>query len=207
MQDQYRISSEADLQDVIGEPFDFVAAKIRKTLDEPMSDFIRQAPLVFVSTIDDEGNIDTSPKGDPPGFVQIDDAGKLIIPERPGNRLAFGFKNILRNSRIGLIFVIPKLRETLRVKGRATLHRDPDVLAALEVNKKPALLYTSVEIEECFFHCGKAMIRSKLWKPETWDQPSGSPMVKQFVTAMGGDENTEKEFDAALEENYRDELY
>lgn len=207
MQDQYRVENEADLKEIIGEPFDFVAAKIKTSLDEPMSNFIRQAPLVFVSTIDDQGNIDTSPKGDPAGFVHIDDSGNLIIPERPGNRLAFGFKNILRNSKIGLIFVIPNQRETLRVKGTATLHRDPEILSKLKVNNKPALLFTSVEIEECFFHCGKAMIRSKLWKPESWDQPSLSPMVKQFVAAVGGDENAEKEFDAALEENYRDELY
>ncbi|MEM8497380.1 MAG: MSMEG_1061 family FMN-dependent PPOX-type flavoprotein [Pseudomonadota bacterium] len=207
MQDQYRVENEAALQEIIGEPFDFVVAKIKKSLDEPMSNFIRQSPLVFVSTIDEDGNIDTSPKGDPPGFVQIDKSGNLIIPERPGNRLAFGFKNILRNSKIGLIFVIPNQRETLRIKGTATLHRDPDVLSNLQVNNKPALLFTSVAIEACFFHCGKAMIRSKVWKPESWDQPSRSPMVKQFATAMGGDEDTEKEFDEALEENYRDELY
>ncbi len=207
MQDQYRVDNEADLKHIIGEPFDFVVAKIKKSLDEPMSNFIRQSPLAFVSTIDEQGNIDTSPKGDPPGFVRIDESGRLIIPERPGNRLAFGFRNILRNSKIGLIFVIPEQRETLRVKGRATLHRDPDVLSNLQVNNKPALLYSLVEIEECFFHCGKAMIRSKLWKPDSWTQPSGSPMVKQFVAEMGGDENAEQEFDAALEENYRDELY
>ena len=207
MQEQYRVESEADLEEIIGEPFDFIVAKIKKSLDEPMSHFIRQSPIVFVSTIDEEGNVDTSPKGDPPGFVQIDESGNLIIPERPGNRLALGFKNILRNSKIGLIFVIPNQRETLRVKGTATLHRDPEVLSNLQVNNKPALLFTSVVIEECFFHCGKAMIRSKLWKPESWDQPGFSPMVKQFVAAMGGDENAEKEFDAALEENYRDELY
>lgn len=207
MQDQYRVESETDLKEVIGEPFDFVAAKIKTSLDEPMSDFIRQAPLVFVSTMDDQGNIDTSPKGDPPGFVRIDESGNLIIPERPGNRLAFGFKNILRNSKIGLIFVIPNQRETLRVKGRATLHRDPEILSKLQVNNKPALLFTSVEVEECFFHCGKAMIRSKLWKPESWEPQSRSLMVKQFVNTMGGDESAEKEFDAALEENYRDELY
>ena len=110
----------------------------------------------------------------------MDKAGDLLIPERPGNRLTFGFRNILRNGAIGLLFVVPNQRETLRVKGIASLHADPEVLAGMAVNGKPALLYTHVEVRECFFHCGKALIRSGLWWPESWDGDRGSIAAPGF---------------------------
>ena len=168
MQDNYVIRTEAELESVIGPPMEFVKAKVLPQLDEVMKEFIRKAPLVFIATIDAQGHVDVSPKGDPCGFVHIDAAGNLLIPDRPGNRLTFGFRNILRNREIGLIFVVPHQRETLRVKGLATLHADPAVLSQLQVQGKPALLCTHVEVQSCFMHCGKAFIRSKLWQPQSW---------------------------------------
>lgn len=208
MDSQYAIEDEQALQSVIGEPMEFVRVKVAAGLDAIMLEFIAQSPLLFVSTIDAEGRIDVSPKGDPRGFVQVDGDGNLLIPERPGNKLAFGFNNILRNSQIGLIFVVPNQRETLRVKGRATLHRDPDILQSMVVNGKPALMFTYVQVEECFFHCGKALIRSKLWQPDSWPQGQSSIGARQFAS-LGG--RTDKAAVAATEErlqqSYRDELY
>lgn len=207
MQEDYRVASVADLEGLLGEPFEELKLKIRAELDEVMADFVRRSPLVFVSTLDEAGRPDVSPKGDPAGFVQVDDSGDLLIPERPGNRLAMGFRNILENNRVGLIFVIPGERETLRVKGRATLHADPDVLADMTVNRKPALMYTRVKVEETFFHCGKAMIRSKLWQPEAWPEAGAPPIARQFNQAIGGDAESEKNIQAELEKNYEEELY
>ncbi len=207
MAQDYRISSAQDLEAVLGAPFEDLKLKIRAELDDIMKEFIADSPLVFVSTVDEAGRPDISPKGDPGGFVQVADNGDLLIPERPGNRLAMGFRNILANGLIGLIFVIPKQRETLRVKGRATLHTDPQVLESMTVNGKPALMYTRVQVEEAFFHCGKAMIRSRLWQPERWLEAGAPPIARQFNAAIGGDAESEKNIQAELERSYVEELY
>ena len=203
------IKNERELESVIGPPMDFVRGKILKRLDEPMKEFIRRSPLIFISTIDANGHVDVSPKGDPCGFVKIDAAGNLLIPDRPGNRLIFGFRNILRNGEIGLIFVVPNQRETLRVKGVATLHKDPNVLAELQANGKPALLYTYVEVKECFMHCGKALIRSKLWQPQAWDTSTESIGARQLAPVLGGGDSEEsvRKSQALLDKAYVDELY
>lgn len=208
MDRRYVISNEAELESVIGPPMD-VRGKILPRLDAVMIEFISKSPLVFVSTIDANGHVDISPKGDPCGFVKIDGAGRLLIPDRPGNRLAFGFRNILANGQIGLIFVVPNQRETLRVKGVATLHREPGVLAALQANGKPALLCTQVEVKECFMHCGKALVRSRLWQPPSWDTSTGSLGAKQLAPVFGGGngEDSIQKTQDLLEKAYTDELY
>ena len=211
MSDEHSINNEQELRAIIGEPMEFVKIKIASKLDNIMKEFIQQSPLVFVSTIDSQGHIDSSPKGDPRGFVEIDNNGNLLIPERPGNRLTFGFQNILRNGEIGLIFIIPNQRETLRIKGTATLHKDPEVLERMTVNGKPALLYTKVDVKECFFHCGKAMIRSKLWQPESWDNQTASIGARQFASLglLGEKASKEavKETEKRLDQSYKNELY
>ncbi|MDX1736294.1 MAG: pyridoxamine 5'-phosphate oxidase family protein [Halioglobus sp.] len=205
--EKYTVENEAQLAEIIGEPMEFLQMKVLPSLDDTMRDYIAASPLVFVATLDADGRPDVSPKGDPAGFVQVDETGRLVIPERPGNRLTFGFRNILRDGRIGLIFCVPGERETLRIKGRATLHRDPQLLEALSVNGKPALMYTYVEVQECFFHCGKAMIRSRAWKPESWQPPERSLMARQFARAMEGDAAMEQSLAAEIEKNYDEELY
>lgn len=206
-----RIRDEAALEALLGTPMEFVRAKVLSRLNEAMVQFIGRAPLIFVSTIDAAGHLDVSPKGDPEGFVQIDDRGNLLIPERLGNRLTFGFRNILRGGEaggeIGLIFVVPNQLETLRVKGRATLHTDPEVLAAMSVGGKPALLYTRVVVEECFFHCGKALVRSKLWQPDAWGAETRSIAARGLASPRLVDAEAARQTETLLETSYRDELY
>lgn len=208
MENKYTIKSESELETVIGMPMN-VREKIVPQLDDLMKEFIRKSPLVFISTMDANGHLDVSPKGDPCGFVKIDAAGNLLIPDRPGNRLTLGFRNILRNGEIGLIFVVPNQRETLRVKGIATLNNDPAILAALQANDKPALLCTYVEVKECFMHCGKALVRSKLWQPQSWDTSTDSLGAKQLAPVLGGgtDEASIQKSCDVLEKAYIDELY
>lgn len=203
----HEIGSEAELRDVIGEPMEFVRAKIGTELNEAMREFVCKSPLMFVSTIDEAGNPDVSPKGDPAGFVEVTEDGDLLIPERPGNRLTFGFNNILRNGRIGLIFVVPNQLETFRVKGTATLHNDPETLERMKVSGKPALLYTRVRVEECFFHCGKALVRSHMWQPDKWNEEKRSIAAKQMAPGVKIDEERRKQTEAALEKSYKEELY
>lgn len=209
MESKYIIKNERELESVIGSPQEIVKAKVATRLDEAMKEFIRNSPLVFISTIDANGHVDVSPKGDPCGFVKIDSAGNLLIPDRPGNRLTFGFRNILRNGEIGLLFVVPNQRETLRVKGVATLYNEPGLLAELQANNKPALLCTYVEVKECFMHCGKALIRSRLWQPEAWDTSLDSIGTRQLAPVFGGDTSEEsiQKTQALLDKAYIDELY
>jgi uncharacterized protein len=204
MKQEFQISSEDELIDVIGEANPATLQKVGEALDESMIEFIKQSPLVFISTTDENGLIDISPKGDAPGFVNVDAQNNLLLPERPGNKLVFGFKNILRNNNVGLIFVIPNTRETLRVKGLATLTRDPEILDALSAQNKPAILCTHIEVKGCFFHCGKAMIRSKAWQPDSWNDAGKSLMVKQLSKKFNEPEEAMTQF---LEESYRERLY
>jgi len=209
VEDKYTIQNEAELESVIGAPMEFVKAKVLAQLDDVMREFIRKSPLVFISTIDANGHVDVSPKGDPCGFIHIDAAGYLLIPDRPGNRLTFGFRNMLRNREIGLIFVVPNQRETLRVKGVATLHADPSVLSQLQVNGKPALLCTQVEVKECFMHCGKAFVRSKLWQPQSWSTSMDSLGARQLAPVLGGgaSQASVQKTEELLNKAYKDELY
>lgn len=204
MNGQYLIENETQLRAVIGARNEAVVQKIAPSLDDSMCEFIKRSPLIFLSTIDPRGLADVSPKGDGPGFVKFGADGELLIPDRPGNKLIMGFENILRNEKVGIIFVIPNTRETLRVKGTAKLSNDPLLLDQLSAKGKPALLCTKVTVTECFFHCGKAMIRSGMWKPETWANRDKSLMIKSIAQKFS---QQEKEVETRLEESYRDKLY
>jgi uncharacterized protein len=128
----------------------------------------------------------------------------LLIPERPGNRLAYGFQNIMETGAISIIFVVPGVRETLRVTGSATITRDPILLQQFVSNDKPALLCTRVVVRECFFHCGKALIRSKLWQPDAWKSAtSNEGVVKHFSSTLGV---AEPAFREMMNEDYRSNL-
>lgn len=205
--DTFEISSHEALNALLGEPNEVVQLKIHTQLDPEMREFIAASTLVFVSTLDSNGLPDVSPKGDPAGFVNVLDDNTVCIPERPGNKLMYGFHNVLDNPAIGVIFVVPNCRETLRIKGRATLTQDPQLLASMSVNKKPALLATRIAVEECFFHCGKAMIRSKVWQPESWTDERKSLIAKQVARQMDGGDEVVELVENELEKNYVEELY
>lgn len=205
--DNYQIKSAEELTELLGEANEVVRDKVETSLDAEMREFISASSLLFISTLDSTGNPDLSPKGDPAGFVLVKDDNNLCIPDRPGNKLMYGFNNILNNPAIGLIFVVPNCRETLRVKGKATLTKDPQLLANMSVSGKPALLATKVAIEECFFHCGKAMIRSKIWQPESWQEARKSLIAKQVARKLEGGDDVIKMVETELEKNYKEELY
>jgi len=207
MNKDYLIQTEDELERVIGPPIERIREKIYSALDDAMIEFIRRSPLMFLSTLDRRGQADVSPKGDSPGFVKVDTNGDLLIPDRPGNRLIFGFRNILRNSNVGAIFVVPNMRETLRIKGRAAISNDPALLGQLSAQGKPALLCTRIAIDECFFHCGKAMIRSNMWKPAAWAGNKQSLMLKSIAKRYDADAKAEQEIEADIEADYRDKLY
>lgn len=214
MADEWRIDRVDQIAEILGDPVPGVAAKVGDRLDAVSRDFIGHSPLVLVSTVDLAGRLDVSPKGDAPGFCRVADDRTLLLPDRIGNRLAFGFRNILETGRIGLLFLLPGVRETLRVNGAAEISREPALLERLSAHGRPALLCTRIHVEECFLHCGKALIRSKLWQPEQWLEPPdvsfGRQMRERAIAggaSVGEAERGMELVDEFAERAYRDELY
>ena len=167
------IASLEDLAGLYGDPLPAVRAKVIDRLDRHCRDWIARSPFVLVGTSNADGRCDVSPKGGAPGFVRVLDERRLTIPDAPGNRLVDSLRNIVANPHVGLLFLIPGLEETLRVNGRASLTRDPDLLEQLADGAKPPKVAIGVEVEEAFLHCAKAFKRSSLWLPERWPSTDG----------------------------------
>lgn len=161
----HTIRDEAALRALLGEPSAIVRAKLSDRLNPLTRRFVELSPFVCLATSDREGRCDVSPRGDPAGFVRVLDDRTLLLPERPGNKLADSLRNILANPRLGLLFVIPGVGDTFRVNGRATLTTDPALLAPCAVEGKPPRLGILVDVEEAYTQCPKAFLRSGLWDP------------------------------------------
>jgi hypothetical protein len=200
------IETEVQLREIIGHPMPSTREKKFPNLIDTAREFIATSPFLILATADANGSMDASPKGDGPGFVQWDEDGCLLIPERKGNRLADGHLNILHNDQVALIFLRPNTRETLRINGRAELRCEPDVLERLSARGQPALIYTRVHVEECFVHCGKALIRSELWNPESWGDVEKVSFGKMYVERSGADASVADVVDRAIEQDYIDNL-
>ena len=169
-----QITSVDELESIMGQPLPAARDKTRRSLHELDKLWLAGSPLVMIATSDAEGNHDVSPKGDPAGFTKVIDDTTIAIPERPGNRRADGFRNILQNPRVGLIFLIPGRGDTLRINGHAKLLTDAAYFDDMIVrNHRPAFAL-EVAIDEVFYHCSKAFLRSKTWEPETWT-PESAP--------------------------------
>lgn len=202
------VTSAEELQEWLGTPSQLAANKVIDHLDTHVRHFISLSPFLTMSTADANGHCDVSPRGDAPGFVLVLDEKRLVIPERPGNKRIDSIRNILSNPRVGLLFLIPGLEETLRINGRAVVVRDAELLAKMAVNGRSPLLGIVVEVEECFVHCAKALKRSGLWKPETWQErehlPNPARMIADHVKLPGV---TTEKVAGMLEESYTKRLY
>jgi uncharacterized protein len=169
------ITDESALRELLGEPADVVRSKVADRLNELTRQFVDRSPFALVATSAPDGTCDVSPRGDPPGFVRVLDERTLLVPERPGNRLADTLRNILRNPHVGLLFVIPGVGDTLRVNGRATIVTDADLLEPCAVEGKVPKLGLLIDVDEVFTHCSKAFLRSQLWDPERYVDRSELP--------------------------------
>jgi PPOX class probable FMN-dependent enzyme len=206
MGDPHAIDDLEALRKVIGQPIPGLGLKNQDTISDEARAYIERSPFLVLATCDAEGRLDASPKGDEPGFCLIEDERTLVIPDRSGNKLVYGLQNILINPRVGVIFMLPGTPETVRVNGRATLTSDPELLARLAARGKPAVLAIRVRVEECFHHCAKAFLRSKLWKPETWQERMKISFGKMAAKRMKLGDEVAARFDAAVEDDYRNNL-
>ena len=187
------IRDEAELREIIGQPSDLIVAKVVDRLNDLTRQFIERSPFVCVATARPDGGLDVSPRGDPAGFVRILDERTLLLPDRPGNKLADTLTNILRDPRIGLLFLLPGIGDTFRVNGRAEIVEDPELLADSTVNGKPPKLGIRITIDEAYTQCSKALIRSDLWNSEHHIDRSELPSpgaILRSVSAIPVDPDT-----------------
>jgi PPOX class probable FMN-dependent enzyme len=201
------ITSVEELEAVVGHPLPAVAQKVRPSLDAIDRLWLEHSPLCLIGTSDVDGSLDVSPKGDPAGrLAHVIDHSTIAIAERPGNRRVDGYRNILRNPHVGLIFLVPGRGDTLRVNGRARLLRDAPYFDELVVKGHRPLLALEVAIDEVFYHCAKAFMRSKLWEPETWD-PKAIPSTAQISKALVNKDTPLEELERYYGAAYEEKLY
>ncbi len=200
------IRTEAELIDRVGVPIERTAKKVRNALHPLDCQWLAASPFCLISTSGADGSCDVSPKGDPPGFTLVLDDRTIVVPDRPGNRRVDGFRNILTNPHVGLLFLVPGRGDTLRINGRARLIRDAPFFDRLVVQNHRPTLALLVEVDEVFFHCSKSFLRSELWKPETW-KPEAVPPRAQISKSLEWTDATVQQVEAYYGPDYAKKLY
>ncbi len=204
------ITSEAELREVLGgHASGRSVTKERHSLHPLQIEWLKASPFCVIATCDADGNCDASPKGDPAGqLIHVLDPRTIVIAERPGNKRADGYLNVLSNPHVGVIALIPGRNDTLRINGRARLVRDAPWFDDLAVRGKRPVLALLVEIDQLFSHCQKAFMRSKLWEPEQWPSIDDMPSVAALTKAVQDTPETLDELEAYYsKEHYTSLLY
>jgi uncharacterized protein len=200
-----RLETEDDLRALIEAPPPDARPwqKEIPALDDHCRAFIAHSPFLVLATAGSDGRCDASPRGGPPGFVRVLDDHRLAFGDLPGNRRQDSHRNLIATGRAALLFMVPGRAETLRVNGRACLTRDPEVLEAVALDGTPPSLAVGMQVEVAFLHCAKALLRSRLWRPEDWREldelPSSARILRDHVNSS---EITEEAVAAALDQSY-----
>ena len=204
---EQRVTTLDELVAVVGEPIPIVRDKVQTRLHDLHRRWLAASPFCVLATSDAEGRLDASPKGDPTGqLVHVIDDATIAIAERPGNRRVDGYRNVLANPHVGLIFLIPGRDDTLRVNGRARLVSDAPWFDEIAVHGKRPILGLVVDVEEVFTHCSKAFLRAKLWHPETWE-PDVVPSRAVFSHTFERADQPLAEVEAHYGPTYAENLY
>jgi PPOX class probable FMN-dependent enzyme len=191
MNDHSRITEADTLRDLYGEPVPASLVKEMTFLTEPYSAFIKASPFVVLSTCGEEG-LDASPRGGPPGFVRIVDKKTLMLPDRSGNNRVDSLSNVVADSRVALLFLVPGVGETMRVNGSARISVDPDLVASFaDANGKIPRSVLVITIDRAYVHCSQSLSRSKLWDPAAQIDRKALPSIGQMLQAC------KAEFDGA----------
>jgi PPOX class probable FMN-dependent enzyme len=185
--------------------------KSMSVIDQHIRDFLAMSTFLTIASVDAEGRMDVSPKGDPPGFVKVVDDRTLAIPDRPGNRRADTFTNVLQNPSVALICLVPGMDETMRVNGQASVTTDPDLLATMEVNGHIPEIALLIHVEEAFIHCGKALKRGRVWDSDAQIDRSTYPKMGEVMFDHGkyGEKYdlTRERITELAQEDYDDNVY
>lgn len=207
----YQIRDTDSLRALFPPTHDIAVAKVMDRLDRHARAFIARSPFLCIGTQSPDGTADVSPRGDPAGFVRVLDDRTLAIPDRPGNNRLDTLANVIANPVVGLLFMVPGFDETLRVNGRATVTRDPGLLATLAIHDRTPTVAIVVGVDEVFLHCAKAFRRSRLWDPDARQDRTAMPSLVQMIldqtTGAPTDPAEIARNDAALEDDYRRTMY
>ncbi|MFE4692642.1 MSMEG_1061 family FMN-dependent PPOX-type flavoprotein [Streptomyces sp. NPDC056749] len=197
-----RVSPE-EVSARLGQPEAMVRAKVKNRIDDYFRHFIAHSPFLTMATADAAGRADCSPRGDYPGFVKVLDDRTLALPDRPGNKIADSFRNLAENDGVGLCLLVPGVREVLRVNGSGYVTDEPDVLVRMRTEARQPELAIVVEVSEAYFHCGRALIRSRLWDPASQALAEGMPSLGEIAAAQFGVDMEPGLLEQALEDGYR----
>jgi PPOX class probable FMN-dependent enzyme len=202
------VTDEEALVELVGEPGQRARHKVRDHLLDVDRAWLSAAPFCVLATSDADGRCDASPKGDPAGtLVHVVDDRTIAIAERPGNRRVDGYRNVLANPHVGLVFVIPGRGDTLRIDGRASIVSEAPFLDEMVVRGHRPVLALVVDVEQVFFHCSKAFLRSHLWDPETWDPFGTVPRRAVIAHEVEPDGRSVEELDTYYGPAYERGLY
>lgn len=206
MPDSHIIASVAELESLYGAPGE---ASLQKEIDRIVPEyraFIEAAPFVALATAGPEG-LDCSPRGDGPGFVRVADDKTLLLPDRRGNNRIDSLRNIVRDSRVALLFLIPGIGETLRVNGRAAISAEPGLLDSFAIDGKAPKTVLRIAVESVFFQCARAILRSELWNPQKHVARESLPSAGRILAALSGNRFDGEAYDKALPERQKTTLY
>ncbi len=201
------ITTEAALRAIIGEASDLVWNKVISHVDAHCRQFIAKSPFLLIASCDSSGVLDVSPKGDPAGFVQVLDDHMLAIPNRLGNRRVDTLRNVLQNPNVGLIFLVPGRRDTLRISGKARIVRDESLLATMTIKGRGPDLALVLHVERALFHCAKSVIRSSLWDPAGWPDATGVSSAAEALLAHARPDATVADMQKLIDDDIRERLY
>ena len=200
------ITSVAALEALFGPVGDASLRKQVATIPPVYRAMIEASPFAVLSTVG-PGGLDASPRGDPPGFVHVRDEHTLLMPERRGNNRIDSLRNILADPRVGLLFLIPGVGETLRVNGRARISVEPELLARFVVQGQPPKCVLEIAVDEAYFQCARAIVRSNLWAPAAANAARPVPSPGAMLAALTDEEVGGASYDAGLQERQRASLY
>jgi PPOX class probable FMN-dependent enzyme len=203
---EHLVTTLEQLEALYGERKSSSTIKEIDHIDDNYRKLIESAPFVALATSGPEG-LDCSPKGDPAGFVRILDDKTLALPDRPGNNRLDGFRNILRDPRVALLFLIPGISETLRVNGRGSISIDPELMQSFAINGKLPRCVLIVHVDSVYFHCSKAIVRSKLWDPATQIERKSLPSAGSIIAELSQGKLGGESYDRELPARVQRELY
>ena len=206
--DSYEVITEkADLRARYGERSERAILKELDHLDQHCRAFIALSPFLVIGTMGADGLGDVSPRGDAPGFVSVGDERTLVIPDRRGNNRTDTLLNLIDNTGVGLLFLVPGMNETLRVNGTARIVTDEGVLESLVAQGKPPRSALVVEVKEAYLQCAKALIRSRLWADDYRIERKSFPSLGQIITDQIGAGGDGEAADREVQDAYRAKLY
>lgn len=201
------IKTSAALREVAKMPSHHVTDKVIDHLDDLSRRFIAASSLAILSSTRPDGIQDVTPRGDPPGFAQVLDSKLLAIPDRPGNGRMDTFENMFANPNVGILFIIPGHRDTLRVSGKGSVVQDGELGQKLAINGRASELVLLIKVERVLCHCAKAFVRGKIWQPDDWPDRSDVPSLAELMVAHGKLNETIDEMDEIVVKDGENRLY